>query len=164
SVRYGLAISGRAPTSPRIEDGARAERLARLRSVTPQAGGRWSPGIGSLRTNVIVAYGTENFGGQLQVGALAALPMNEDPATVHMIYGAMMGHRLVQVVWGQVEVIGAQPPPGARDIRGGHYLTATLGVRLIMMRVSPLLFVSLPLSGDVEGDSPVVVGVEIASW
>jgi hypothetical protein len=163
-LRWGLQISGRVPTAPRIEDTARAERVARLRAVTPFTRERWSPSSAAIRVDVASAWGTEDIGVQLQLGGTAALPVGDLPVTLHVQYGATGGYRVHQALWLQAEVIGVQITPGATGGRGGHYMAAAVGARLALLRVSPMVYVSVPFLGDVEGERPLVIGVEVASW
>ncbi len=163
-VRWGLEISGRAPTGPDLEDLVRAERFARLRALSPFRSERWTPGAAAIRIDVAVAYGTRDLGGQLQSGVTGALPIADGPATAHPHYGLSIGRRLHRSLWIQGELVGAWPGPGATDDRAGHYLCAAVAFRLVMVRTAPVAYVSVPVAGEVDGDRPVVIGVELASW
>jgi hypothetical protein len=163
-VRWGLQVSGRVPTAPSLEDGARAARVARLRAVTPQLSERWSPDAAAVRVDAAAAFGSSERGVQLQAGATASLPTGAGPAAARGHWGISAGHRVYRAIFVQAEVIGAQMAPGATGERAGHYVTAAAAARLALHRVSPVFWISFPVLGDVEGDRPLVIGVEIASW
>lgn len=164
-LRYGVALTGRIPTAPSFGSVA-GNQAATLRAVSVFHSARWVPGSASVRLDLDIVADFDPFAVQLEVGGGGVLPIDARRATVLGHYGLELSARTFQGVWAMIEIAGGLVAPGGSlgATWPQHVLTIAPGFRVDLGGVSPSFYVSIPVAGNVDGERPIVLGLEIASF
>lgn len=172
AMRLGLGLEGRVPTAPRLTLAAddstpnpSAGYASMLRPMSFYDTERWAPGAGAIRATGGIAFDSDPFALQLEVGGAVVLPLDNRAAQAGIHWGFSGAARAFKGFWFFVELVGAQALTGAPgDPVGDHLLAVAPGFRFELGPISPAFSVAFPIAGTSAGRSPIVFLLELAAY